>query len=52
MSAMRLEVLIGHEWKVDRRLAVARCQAWLNAVGYLRRVNLGPGTRSTRVVPF
>jgi hypothetical protein len=32
--------------------AVAQCQAWLNAVGYLWRVGLGPSAGSTQVVPF
>jgi hypothetical protein len=35
MSAMRSEGFVGHEWEVDRCLAVARCQAWLNVVRYL-----------------
>jgi hypothetical protein len=41
-----------HEWEADRRPAVARCQAWLNAVGYLWQVSLGLGKGFTRVVPF
>jgi hypothetical protein len=52
MSAMWPEVLEGHEREADRRHVVARCHAWLNAVGYLWRVSLGPGAGSIRVVPF
>jgi hypothetical protein len=52
MSVIGPEVLVGHEWEADRRYTVARCQAWLNAVGYLWRVSLGSGTGSTRVVSF
>jgi hypothetical protein len=32
MNAMRPEVLVGHEWEVDGRCVVARCQVWLSAV--------------------
>jgi hypothetical protein len=49
---MRPEVLVGHEREADRHHAVARCQAWLNAVGYLWRVSLGLGAGSTLVVPY
>jgi hypothetical protein len=52
MSAMRPEVLIGHEWEADRRRAVAQCQTWLNTVGYLWRVSIRPGAGSARVVLF
>jgi hypothetical protein len=52
INVLQSEVLIGHEWEADRRRDVARCQALLNAIGYLLRVSLGLGTRSTRVVPF
>jgi hypothetical protein len=45
-------MLVGDEWEADRRRAVAQRQTWLSVVGYLRIVSLGPGARSTRVVPF
>jgi hypothetical protein len=37
---------------VGWRRAMARSQAWLNAVSYLWRVSLGSSVGSTRVVPF
>jgi hypothetical protein len=49
---MQPEVLVGHEWEVNRHCVVARCQTWLNVISYLWRFSLGPGVRSTRVVPF
>jgi hypothetical protein len=62
MSAMQPEVLAGHEWEADWRHAMARCQTWLNVVGYLWRVSLGLSagihssgsllTRSTSPVRF
>jgi hypothetical protein len=39
------------EKRIDTRV-VARCQVWLNVASYLWRVSLGPGVRSTRVLPF
>jgi hypothetical protein len=52
MSAMRPEVLVGHEWEADRCCAVARWQVWLSAVDYLWQASLWLGAGSTQVVPF
>jgi hypothetical protein len=52
MSAMKPEVLVGHEQEVDRRRAVARCQTWLSAVSYLWQVSMRPDAGSTRLFPF
>jgi hypothetical protein len=52
MSAMKPEVLVGHEREADQRHAVGRCQTWLSAVSYLWRVSMRPDARSTRLFPF
>jgi hypothetical protein len=52
MSAVRTEGFVGHEWKADRHPRCGSVPGVVNAAGHLRQVSLGPGTGSTRVVPF
>jgi hypothetical protein len=50
MSDMRPGGFIGHEWEADRHSRDGSVPGVVNEAGYLRRVNLGPGSGSTRVV--
>jgi hypothetical protein len=47
-----LRGFVGHEWEVDRCPCCASVLGMVNVASYLRRVILGPGAGSTRVVPF
>jgi hypothetical protein len=52
MSDIRPEVLVGHEWEAYWRCAMPRCEAWLNVIVYLWRVNLGPTRYPLEWFPF
>jgi hypothetical protein len=49
---MRLEGSIGHEWEADPHPHFGSVPSVVNAACHLWRVSPGPGTGSTRVVPF
>jgi hypothetical protein len=50
MSVLHPEKHIGQEWEVDWHLYRSSVPSVVNVVGHLRRVSLGPGEGSTRVV--
>jgi hypothetical protein len=52
MSAKRPEGFVGHEWEADRHPRYGSVPSMVNAASHLWRVSLGPGTGSTRVLPF
>jgi hypothetical protein len=52
MSAKRPEGFVGHEWEANRHPRYGSVPSMVNAASHLWRVSLGPGTGSTRVLPF